>query len=686
MKKNILLLILIIVVIVLLSATIFLIVTNIGTTTDKSLLADTKQANNALTPKPLSTKNIPQNPYMANSENCVHVDNYNSDTTDSILPIGINSEVISSFDTESTNAPPSVLYDSYNNTYAPYLSTGIAARNIDSTTIYTQGSFVPSIDDDHQYAIQQSYSFIDNNNNIVAPTTDNRIIILKTLDDDGKVLEKFDKILDINIGKIIESKTGKVFDQSLMSIVYDYEGNLWFTTGGFKIFPSREESGYIGYISRKAIEDTLNNININLENEIHIYETQLGEGAENGIASSPYGAVILTNMACYLLNATNEGVNINWRVPYENINISSTEEQSSGGLSYGSGTSPALSNEYVFFADKMSISTLYCIELSTGKIVDTLPVLDNLPNNAPVSIDNAAIAYENNSGDVGIILCNWYGASNPSLSDPNSDSSIQSYDNLYNPEWIQSGNIEIMPGIERADLKEIDGNKELVSVWCRDDIRSTAMFKLSTATGYLYGYAQDIDSKMWQYLILDYETGETVYTYDVSSLNQYNNMAVGIYSNPTNNALYCPTNNYELLRLQDRFAYLTQSPYREIEIDNMGREVITTETFNSSKGTGTPVSWQHNVTVYNSTDTQGYVQLTLLINGLEGNTKDLKLYAKDINNEYELIPQEYWSIDTSDEILNKDTVYNVTFKVLENSTVNLIDKEDFVKLSVLLAK
>ena len=41
-----------------------------------------------------------------------------------------------------------------------------------------------------------------------------------------------------------------------------------------------------------------------------------GEGAENGIAASKEGAVILTNQNCYLLRANN-GVEKVWHTPYE---------------------------------------------------------------------------------------------------------------------------------------------------------------------------------------------------------------------------------------------------------------------------------------------------------------------------------------------------------------------------------
>ena len=48
------------------------------------------------------------------------------------------------------------------------------------------------------------------------------------------------------------------------------------------------------------------------------------------------------------------------------------------------------------------------------------------------------------------------------------------------------------------------------SIWTRNDLSDTAIMKLSTATGYIYGYVGSTTG-MWRYIILDFETGETVF-------------------------------------------------------------------------------------------------------------------------------------------------------------------------------
>lgn len=158
-----------------------------------------------------------------------------------------------------------------------------------------------------------------------------------------------------------------------------------------------------------------------------------------------------------------------------------------------------------------------------------------------MAIENSAIVYDDSEGTVSTIVCNWFGAGSAGLADPNSDSSIQSYANIYDMNWLTKGNCMIAPGVERVDTIKTDSGYEMKSVWCRNDLSDTSIMKLSTATGYIYGYVQDLESGMWQYIILDFATGETVFTMDVSNKYGYNNMAIGMYAGNSGNALYCPT-------------------------------------------------------------------------------------------------------------------------------------------------
>ena len=201
-----------------------------------------------------------------------------------------------------------------------------------------------------------------------------------------------------------------------------------------------------------------------------------------------------------------------------------------GGLAWGGGCSPSLSRELVFFTDNLETVSLMAVDIHTGEVAASHPVIDELPANMPVSVENSAIVYDHGNGRVSTIVCNWFGAGSPNLAKPDSDSSIQSYENIYDRNWLLKGNCMIMPGVERVDTIRTADGWTMKSIWCRDDLSDTSMMKLSTATGYIYGFVQDVDSGMWQYIVLDFDTGKTVLTVDVASLYGYNNMAIGMLS------------------------------------------------------------------------------------------------------------------------------------------------------------
>ena len=513
--------------------------------------------------------------------------------------------------------------------------------------------------------------------------------MLKTTDEEGNVLPEFEKVLDIDIKAAAEAILGKTLDQNLLSVVFDYDGNLWFATGGFRIYPDRGQQGAIGYISRSAIDAILNNEEVDLSTAVFVHELTPGEGAENGIASSKDGAVILTNQNCYLLTANN-GVNVVWQTPYESVGAKESKEgdaTTGGGLAWGSGCSPSMTSNLVLFTDNLDPVNLIALDMKTGETVASLPVLDELPEGTQVSVENSAIVYDNSNGTVSTIVCNWFGAGSANLGNADSDSSIQSYANIYDVNWLQQGNKMIAPGVERIDTIKTENGYEMQSIWCRNDLSDTSMLKLSTATGYIYGYVQDLETGMWQYIILDFETGETVLSMDVSNKAGYNNMAIGMYAGNSGNALYCPTGYLELLRLQDRFVYLPEMPYREVDLDLANRNVLTQEQFEADGGQGSVAGWLNTVTVEN---VHPSTTVALRMNGICGTTNAFKLYAYDANHTLTEIPTELWHIQTESgeapDTLSADTLYEVHVIVEDNGAFDLNGVEKEITVSVVLSE
>ena len=635
----------------------------------------------ALTPKAMDV-----NPYMAASDSNIHHDCYNTDSTDEVLPVDIYSEINVSYEKVNPNASPAVFFDSYGHSVVPLLG-GLAIRDINADEAQTLGYFSPKQHDNGSYLIQSSYSFVDESNRIVCPTNDNRVLMLKATDEEGNVLPEFEKVLDIDIKAAAEAALGKTLDQNLLSVVFDYEGNLWFATGGFRIYPDRKQQGTFGYVSRAAIDKILNGEDVDLSDAVFVYELEPGEGAENGIAASKEGAVILTNLKCYLLQADN-GVKKVWETSYKSVGAKESkegDETTGGGLAWGGGCSPSLTKDLVMFTDNQDPVNLIAVDMKTGEQVASMPVIDELPEGTQVSVENSAIVYDDGEGTVSTIVCNWFGAGSAKLGEADNDSSIQSYENIYDVGWLRQGNKMIAPGIERVDTVKTEDGYEMKSIWCRSDLSDTSMMKLSTATGYIYGYVQDMETGMWQYIMLDFETGETVFTMDISDKPGYNNMAIGMYAGNSGNSLYCPTGYLELLRLQDRFVYLPEMPYRKVDLDQAMRNVLSQEKFAADGGQGDVEGWLNTITVEN---VHPNTTVAIRMKGISGETGSLKLYAYGTDGTLKEVPEEKWHIQTEDgetpDTLTEDVLYEVHMTVEDGGDFDLSETEKEIKISAVL--
>ena len=91
--------------------------------------------------------------------------------------------------------------------------------------------------------------------------------------------------------------------------------------------------------------------------------------------------MILTNQNCYLLQADN-GVKKIWETPYESAGAKESkegDETTGGGLAWGSGCSPSLTKDLVMFTDNQETVNLLALDMKTGEVVASLPVIDELP-------------------------------------------------------------------------------------------------------------------------------------------------------------------------------------------------------------------------------------------------------------------------------------------------------------------
>ncbi len=650
----------------------------------------------ALVPN-ISAKNVvEQNLYLPNAEAMIHNDVYNSDVTNRVVPLGIYPEIYEGVAEDSPNSPPAFFYDINGNAVCPYsvitaggkvVSGGVAIRDVDSDTTEVLGSYMPALDEGAAYGIQISYSFVDAQNNLVGPTTNGHVVFIRTSDSDGNILKKFEKILDVDVLTPAVKLFGEDIDQNLLSIVFDYEGNLWFVTGGFHKNPAHSKAGFVGYLDRAYIDACINGTdNLNVEDYLHYTLLEQGENAENGIASHSQGCVILTNRSCYLFSA-NDGVNTEWSVTYESSGGKAAVEGAAitgAGLAWGGGSSPTLTNDLVLFTDNQDTVNLIAVDIKTGEVVCTIPVLD-LGEDVIVSVENSICVYDGGNDRIAVYVCNWYGAGNANLFDPTADSSVQSYANLYDANWMAEGAAYLMPGVERVDIvKQADGTYKAETVWTRADLKDTAMMKYSTGTGYFHGYLQDETTGEWGFIALDAESGETALWVPVSAEAQYNNIAVGIMQGNNGNTIYCPTNSKVLLRMYDRFAYLPAAKDVNLDLTLMERKVRTSEEIEKLSGKAlNAASYEHSA----SLSVSGEETLAFRVNGLTGKVKDLTLLRMDTTGSYQE-QKLVLTTEDGDELkgnttLQENVIYEIRVPAANADSFDL-DHSENVKATVLL--
>lgn len=169
---------------------------------------------------------------------------------------------------------------------------------------------------------------------------------------------------------------------------------------------------------------------------------------------------------------------------------------------------------------------------------------------------------------------------------------------------------------------------------------------------------------------------------DVSSKPGYNNMAIGMYAGRDGNKLYCPTGYKELLRLQDRFVYLPEMPYRKVDLDKTRRTVVSAAEFAAAGGQGTPATWLHTVTFDNL---HPKTIAAIRVNGLTGKASDYKLYAKGTDGKYHAFTGS-WSLENASGRLRAQKVYEIRFTLQDGGDFDLSTDAKEVTAAILLAR
>ena len=155
------------------------------------------------------------------------------------------------------------------------------------------------------------------------------------------------------------------------------------------------------------------------------------------------------------------------------------------------------------------------------------------------------------------------------------------------------------------------------------------------------------------------------------------------------NSLYCPTNNLELLRLQDRFVYLPDSPYAKVDLDLTGRKRLQTEEFRSLTGTQlSPVGYLSSAVLKQTKETT----VAFWMNGLSGRLDSFSLFGQDSSGKLVQIDPSLWSLRDAqgkelsrNASLSESTLYQVWVRINDQSKFDLDAEEKQIKLAVIFA-
>ncbi len=421
--------------------------------------------------KPLPKKDLPAHTLAPLSH--LHNDIGNTDVSDFPGPTGRNPLVKSYF----LPGVSGMKVDSQGRLTA---NAGVAAGFValDPDNFRIRGSF--SGPSGNRFNV---YDIMDAEGRIVAPSNGNsgqQITIIERKDQG--VNSQFSATKRISLRAVLQP------DEQLFGVFPDVEGNLWFVTGGIQ-----------GY-SPGVLPDYTTVGHIEKDGAIVTHKIP-GEIVENGFSVDGTTAFIVTSSALYAFEKLADGtIHALWRQSYPSEN-----RVKKGGFALGSGASVTLMGEdYIAITDNAE-NQVNLLIINRKRDWQGERVICSVPLFAPgaSALDVSPIALRNADGGHSAILANVYNT--PFMfHDLNKLGAVDAdYNNL---STMGSGltRVDLLPDGKRCEVK-----------W-EAAVKSPAVYKLSTATGLIYGYFQDPGlaqqgTYIWYFTGIDFETGEEVF-------------------------------------------------------------------------------------------------------------------------------------------------------------------------------
>jgi len=453
--------------------------------------------------RPVAHVEIPQHPFMArNPGNNMHCDASMSDTYEASGPMGIHPRVTSR--TQGFGGYGTLAYDRADRIVAVYGNgKGFQLELMDPYTLVELASYdLPSRP---WYFLFQGvlpwkyigagmYFYLDNQDRAVVPTTDNRLLIIRTPEAGSR--RGFGLVRTYDLSEHVVPLSWPRQD-SVAWVLPEWSGEYyWFATTEGVVGTVHAASGSV---QRMQLE---------------------GERIENSFAVGEDGIFIISDAAMYRFSRDGAGSILrDWRTAYD-----PGGQPKPGHITRGSGTSVTLMGGHdglVSIADNAEprINLLF-LKRSDGTVVCSLPVFEEDRSGT----DLTTIGFEHadgkgaGTGVYSVIVENNWGNHSFPRSRP-------------------------VAGLTRVDAeRHEDGTYSCKEIWASRE-KSIGGFRLSFGNGLVYMYLkrESCPTTRWYFTALDFTTGETVYRKLTGTGLGYNNWQGSLFLHPDGGAAYSTT-------------------------------------------------------------------------------------------------------------------------------------------------
>lgn len=378
--------------------------------------------------QPLPAISQPQHSFLADSQrSSMHGGSYNWDINNYPGPLGNNTGALHRAFSPFVGVAPNIAFDAEGRLITVSIKiSGIELHLLDPETLQT----IAMLELPPKASVSDNsgggYFHLDAQDRVLLAPANDTIAVYAVLETDKGPQWVLEESYDI-AGVL---PTGV----NIHDVIPDWEGNLWFVTGG----------SYLGYRDRSSGEF----FTYKLQNE--------GETIQNSFAVDREGLYVASTDALYQfkIDPMTRQPTYTWREDYDN-----GEQQKPGTLSHGSGTSPTLiSEDLVAIADDGDPFTNIVVyqrsaSIDGDRLVCKVPLFERNKS----ATENSLLVYGN-----AMVVQNDYG-------------------------HVYTGNaLETSPGIMRVDVRKDRSGCDIV--WHNPTFLSQSLPRLSTQTGLLYFY------------------------------------------------------------------------------------------------------------------------------------------------------------------------------------------------------